>query len=275
MHAQGARHGLGRLHHVARRALGECTGLPEHGDAGYVREHILEQLQALGGQLWGEKGEPSQVPSRLRQAGDEPILDRIPHDRSNDGDGHSCLSGGNGSRCIARDDEVDVKANQLHRQIREMLDLALREPILDRDVLILNIAELTQALPEGVDRRERVGGLRPSSQEEANLRDFRRLLRACRERPSRRAAEQRDELAPFHSTGLHAVPRQPGRIAGYRFRGRESHSTPQSRLHGSDYVCASAEWVQRKSPGKLTRRGYSCRGPSGGWGGDRDVMGRI
>jgi hypothetical protein len=30
-------------------------------------------------------------------------------------------------------------------------------------------------------------------------RRHRRLLRACRERPRRRAAEQRDELAAFHS----------------------------------------------------------------------------
>jgi hypothetical protein len=44
----------------------------------------------------------------------------------------------------------------------------------------------------------------------------RRLLRARRERArNRRAAEQRDELAPFQLIELHSVPSQ-GRIAGYR-----------------------------------------------------------
>jgi hypothetical protein len=53
---------------------------------------------------------------------------------------------------------------------------------LDRVVLLLDVAELTQMLPEGVDRHERLGGLRPSSQEGTNLQDFRYLLRSCRKR---------------------------------------------------------------------------------------------
>ena len=40
------------------------------------------------------------------------------------------------------------------------------------------------------------------------------LLRARRERPSHRTAEERDELAPF-LIELHSVPSQ-GRVAGYR-----------------------------------------------------------
>src|SRR5262245_64769139 len=35
-----------------------------------------------------------------------------------------------------------------------------------------------------------------------------RLLRACRHRPRRRAAEQRDELAAFYLIELHSVPVQ-------------------------------------------------------------------
>jgi len=44
-----------------------------------------------------------------------------------------------------------------------------------------------------------------------------RLLRPRRNGPrSRRAAEQRDELAPFQLIELHSVPASQGRIAGYR-----------------------------------------------------------
>jgi hypothetical protein len=40
----------------------------------------------------------------------------------------------------------------------------------------------------------------------------RRLLRACRERPRRsRAAEKRDELAPFQLIELHSIPASQGR----------------------------------------------------------------
>jgi hypothetical protein len=45
----------------------------------------------------------------------------------------------------------------------------------------------------------------------------RTLLPARRERPRRRrAAKQRDELAPFQLIELHSVPASQGRIAGYR-----------------------------------------------------------
>jgi hypothetical protein len=41
------------------------------------------------------------------------------------------------------------------------------------------------------------------------------LLRLRRKRPRYRAADQRDELAPFQTIQLHAVPATLGRIARY------------------------------------------------------------
>jgi hypothetical protein len=50
-----------------------------------------------------------------------------------------------------------------------------------------------------------------------------RLLRARRERPSRRrAAEQRNELAPFQLIELHSFPASQGRVAGYRIASDQS-----------------------------------------------------
>jgi len=49
------------------------------------------------------------------------------------------------------------------------------------------------------------------------------LLRARRERPrGRRAAYERNELAPSHLGGLHSVPASQGRIAEYRISNGQS-----------------------------------------------------
>src|SRR5262245_66651363 len=93
-------------------------------------------------------------------------------------------------------DYVDAPAHQLRRESRQSLVLIPRSAVLDRHVLALDIPGPPQTLPErlqifgiGAERREA---------EKADSAD-RRLLRARRERPRRRAAERRDERAPLHS----------------------------------------------------------------------------
>ena len=96
-----------------------------------------------------------------------------------------------------RGDHGDLPANQIGRQRRQSIELIVGPAILDRHVLALDKAGLLQALAECAQAiRERVGRC---GVEEPDHR-HRRLLRARRERPRRRrAAEQRDELAAFHS----------------------------------------------------------------------------
>src|SRR6516165_8515479 len=75
----------------------------------------------------------------------------------------------------------------------------------DRHVLALDKARLFEALPESPQKLLvlRCGGEDP---------DYRhlRLLRARRERPCRRASEQRDERAPLHSITSSARADRPG-----------------------------------------------------------------
>jgi hypothetical protein len=67
--------------------------------------------------------------------------------------------------------------------------------ILDRHVLPLDIARLLEAFAKRSTQAR--GVLRRATVDETNHRHH-RLLCARRERPNRRVADERDELAPFH-----------------------------------------------------------------------------
>src|SRR5262249_62218296 len=92
-----------------------------------------------------------------------------------------------------RDNDVDLKPDQLLRKSEQLLKFTFREPALDDDGLSLDIAELLQPLPERLIAR-----LGPCGRQIADARDFFRLLCARRKWPCGHSAKQRDELAPFH-----------------------------------------------------------------------------
>src|SRR5262245_38112419 len=86
--------------------------------------------------------------------------------------------------------------NEVRRLRRQSLVSAFRPAILDRHVLAVYVAGLLQSLAKR-DCVKRIP-LRRCAVEESDHR-HRRLLCPRRLRPRSRAAEQRDELAPFHS----------------------------------------------------------------------------
>src|SRR5215510_4637517 len=96
-----------------------------------------------------------------------------------------------------REDQVHLGANQLGGQFRKSLVVPLRPAVLDGDVRTLDITEVAQTHADSLKPR----GKRRwrCHAEESDPRHLARLLRAHRERPRGRAAEQRDELPPFHS----------------------------------------------------------------------------
>src|SRR5262249_60192636 len=93
-----------------------------------------------------------------------------------------------------RYDNSHLALDQISRQFRQSVVLAFSRTVLNRDVLPLRITSFLQALTECTHQVH--GAFNRRAPEEPNHR-HRRLLRAPRERPcSRRAAEQRDEVAP-------------------------------------------------------------------------------
>src|SRR5215475_10572678 len=88
------------------------------------------------------------------------------------------------------------------------MGLIFRRAVFDQDVLALDEACFLQTLAERGDQVREVGE-RAVPQETNNR--LRRLLRARRERPHGCcAADERDELAPFHSITSSAMASTPG-----------------------------------------------------------------
>src|SRR5262249_18993763 len=80
---------------------------------------------------------------------------------------------------------------EIGRGLGEPLGRAIGTAIFKRNVLAFQIAEIAQSLPESIPHRRII--------DDADARNPSLLLSDRRERPRRcRAADQRDELAPFH-----------------------------------------------------------------------------
>ena len=50
-----------------------------------------------------------------------------------------------------RDDDIDLETDELGRQVEQPFTPALGPAFLDEDVLVLDVAELAQAVPKGLD----------------------------------------------------------------------------------------------------------------------------
>jgi hypothetical protein len=116
------------------------------------------------------------------------------------------------------DDDGNLLVNQFLREYWQPTELVLRPAVFDHDVLALDIASFCQALAKrGQDAcvLARCPGVEKPDHRQ------RRLLRARCERPRRRTAEQRDELAPLQWLNsiwlaLAGSPRQHNRSARSR-----------------------------------------------------------
>src|SRR5262245_36583103 len=103
-----------------------------------------------------------------------------------------------------RSDYRHLTAYQIGCEVGQPVGLVLRPAIFDRYILAFDIPGFADALPKCGHKTRSVARRRAA--EEPDHRHC-RLLRARRQRPSRRAAEQRDERAALHSITLSARKR--------------------------------------------------------------------
>src|SRR5262245_1255279 len=185
----------------------------EHSRQRGSRNEFAQEPQSLRPQLRGEHVHPGGVAARPVEAGDQTKCDRVA--AAGKDNRNFCgrrLGGNRGSRSRC-DDHVDLPANQISRERRQLIIFTLGPAVLDSHVAALDVAHFTQTVAErGNERRERHG--RCGVEEPDHLH---RLLRACRNRPrGRRTAEQCDELAAFHCPVTPVLPTE--RIAPPQLR---------------------------------------------------------
>jgi len=151
-----------------------------------------KQGDPLCAQLGRHTGYAGNVPPWVREARDEPRRQRVAgeHDNWNRrGRPFRC-----GDCLIAPcHNDVDLKTDQLAGQRVHSIVSAFSEPVLDREVLLVGIAELAEAL------HKRVRGNRGAKRQEPNARDLLRVLSRGSGQRHRKAESDRDgEPDPPH-----------------------------------------------------------------------------
>ena len=142
----------------------------------------------------------------MRQAGDEALSHWIADGDHDDRNRAGGVPGRHRRRRRHRDDDGHVEPDQLGCKVAQPVEIKLRMSLLDGDVPVLDIAEISKPLTEGIESSPAQGRMPRRCPEKTNLRDLRRLLPARRERPNGRTTEQGHELAPLHSITSSARP---------------------------------------------------------------------
>src|SRR5262245_54275880 len=148
----------------------------------------MEKSQPLRRNLLGEKTDPGGVAARPGKARDQTKRDGVSADAEDNRDccgrhfGRLSSSGRAG-----RSDNGDATADEVSHERRQSIDLIFAPAVYDRDVLALDIAAILEATVKSAKTvRVRVRRLAVEKPDHRH----RRLLRARRERPRRRAAER-------------------------------------------------------------------------------------
>src|SRR5262245_33532797 len=192
--------GVGSRLHIFHRCFGTrgVGRIDENGQSRHPGYHFAQEPQPLCCQLRDEEIDTRRVASWSSETCDHTELHRILANAENDRDSRGrSLCRERGRRVGPCDNHAYLPTDQIGHQLRISILLSLHPARFDRHILALDVARFIQALPEGDHPRSRFG-FRQSSADDPDHR-HRRLLRSRRQRPRRRAAEQRDERAALHS----------------------------------------------------------------------------
>src|SRR5262249_53026461 len=169
----------------------------------------MQEAQSLGHHLICEKINACRVTARPGEAGDKTKLNRVFAYTEDDRDA-CCRSFGRERECGARrGDHCHLSTHQASQQCWQAIVLTLQPVVLAPPVPASAVAGFVETFTKR-GRIPRVGLGRPVSDKPTHR--HRLLLRARRERPRRRTADQSDELAPLHHSITSSA--RASRVAG-------------------------------------------------------------
>src|SRR5262249_51200814 len=166
---------------------------------------LCEYFQPLPHHLEIDECEACNVPARMRQARNETLIDGIVDRRHNDRNGACCLPERPDDRRRLANDYVGRERYQFCYVCPYATGIGSAKACLDLDVAAVCPSKFLKSLLQHYHSRLSfwiVG----NSHQHADTPHALSLLRMCRERPRRSAAEQRDELAAVHSITSSARP---------------------------------------------------------------------
>src|SRR5512146_641460 len=120
----------------------------ENGHPGDAWEHLLEQLDLLSREFGASERKSCDVPTGVREAGDEPVPHGIAKARPDDRNRVSGLLGRTGVLVGGHDDDVNPEAYQIARKGWKPLVVSLARSLFDREVSTLDVPECPESLDE-------------------------------------------------------------------------------------------------------------------------------
>src|SRR5262249_22816940 len=176
-------------------------------------QQLVQEPEPLGYQLVAHGIDTRDGAAGSAQAGDKAKLDRVQAEAEDDRYRRSrCFGRERHNRAARCSDNVYPAADEIGHQLRNSRKVVLCPPVFDCYVLALDVVGFAQSFAERCQQtRHRLRRIRMDISDDWDG----RLLRARRERPRRRAAEQREGLAPLHSITSSARSRNvPGILRG-------------------------------------------------------------
>ena len=165
------------LHHL--RLEDRVGRVPENRHAPSLGNDLGEDLEGFSQNLDRDGRVAGDVPARTGETGNEASSDRVPDSNHDDGNGARGLPAASDACVTNATITAGFEFDQLSREVGEALESSLRPPVLDGDVLPLDVTALTQPVPQALRLRQILG---PGSPEDPYLRDLPRLQRRGGER---------------------------------------------------------------------------------------------
>ena len=122
--------------------------IDQHCDNGCIWQQFMQNLELLSRQIARQDRHAREVAAGAAEAGSEAELHRVDTGVEDDRDGRGCRLGGKRRGRAGRNNPGHPAVDQIGRQRRQSVILAVCKTIFDRHVLAFDVAGLFQALSD-------------------------------------------------------------------------------------------------------------------------------